>query len=188
MTTLRAGDDGEAFLGRDLRGGDDGADTGGIDRDGLLDENMFIGCDRGREMARAETGRSREDHVVHIGREELLVGVESPERFIRRNFETVAGLHGLTFEEIGHRHDFDAGRGIEGVFRRIAAATTTTDDADADGVGAGDRAERPRRADGRESGGASGEGGEPHEIAAGQIGCFWGIHRDKSIDQKTAAG
>ena len=79
---LRAGADPEVLRLGLFVDAEHGANARAIDRDGLLGEDVLAGRDRRLEVLRAEAGRRRQDDVVRVGREDLLVRVEADERLV----------------------------------------------------------------------------------------------------------
>ena len=119
------------------------ADTGAVDGHRLLREDVLAGGHRRLDVSGAERRRRREDDVVDVGRQQLLVGVQADEAPVVGHGELVAEAAGenrprlveAILEGIGHRDDADAGRGVHHVAGRAGAAAAAADQADADLVG-----------------------------------------------------
>ena len=62
-----------------LVGGQDLADAGAIDADGLLGEDVLAGGDGGFEVDGSEAGRRGQDDVVDAAVEHLAVGIQPDE-------------------------------------------------------------------------------------------------------------
>ena len=148
MAALGAGHHSQPLLFRQLAGGDEAPDADRVGGDRLLAENVLAGVDTGLEVLGAEAGRSGQDHVVDIGLEQLLVGVEADELALLRDIEpleraALAGRVGQGLEallqvvlvEVGHRHQPDVRRGEQHVLRRPGAAPAAADHPDLDQVG-----------------------------------------------------
>ena len=176
VPTLRAGDDREFFLFRDLRRRDHRPAANGIDRDGFFHEHIFPRRDRRLEMHRPEARRRREDHEVDVGREDFLVGVEAPETLRGVEFEFRFRCRDLPLKQIAHGHDLNARGRIEAVLRRAGAAPAAADEPDADAIRAGGGAESARRGEVGGERRAAGDGGEFHEITTRQGGSDRGVH------------
>ena len=88
VTPLRAGDDGEVLLLREVGRGDDRPDADRVDRDRLLHEDVLAGVDGGLEVDGPEARRRRRDDQVDVGeRADLLVVVEAREAAVRRHLD-----------------------------------------------------------------------------------------------------
>ena len=126
---------------------------GRIHRDRLLGEDVLAGRDGSREVRGPEAGRRREDHVVDVGRQHLLVGIEPGEASLVGHLvlRCERGVAGRFFGQVGaalgeairqqitERHDLDAIRRSHDVHRRAGAAAAAADDADPNHIGAGNR-------------------------------------------------
>ncbi len=144
VAALRAGDDPEAFLLRELRGGDHGLVARGIDAHRLLGEHVLARLDGGLEVHRPEARRGCEDHVVRVAGNHLLEGVPARELAILGDRGAVAELLQVLQavgeairEEVACGHEADAHGRVQRVLDRAGAATAAADDADADLVAAG---------------------------------------------------
>jgi hypothetical protein len=127
------------------------ADPGAVDGHRLLREDVLAGGDRGLDVGRAERRRRRQDHVVDVARQHLLVGIEADEAGVVGHGELVAEpssqhrprLVEPILEGVGHRHDADARRGVDDVAGGARAASAAADQADPDLVAAlGEGSER----------------------------------------------
>jgi hypothetical protein len=164
VAPLRAGDDREAFLCRQLRGGDHGTDANRIDGDRFLHEDVFPGLDRRLEVDRAEPGGGGGDDHVHVGTgEDPEIVVEAGETPVRRNLDPIRELALQLLEgaldpvghEIAERDHFDAGVGIEAVEGCACPASAAADDTDLDGVAAAGKDPQASREDRRDRRGRS---------------------------------
>ena len=68
VAALRAGDDGQALLLGELRGGDDRADADRVDGHRLLHEDVLSRLDDRLEVERPETGRRGQDDRFTSGK------------------------------------------------------------------------------------------------------------------------
>ena len=123
MAALRAGDDRQVLLLRQLGGGDDRAHADRVDGDRLLHEHVLAGLDGGLEVDGAEPRRRGGDDEVHVGeRADLLVVVESREAAVGRHLHAVRELLreprqralDAVGDEVAERDDLDAGDGPSG--------------------------------------------------------------------------
>ena len=144
MPTLGADADGESLLEREFVGREHRAHAGRIHGHRLLRKNVLAGLGGGRQMCRAEVGRCREDHQVHVGGEHLFVGVKAGETFVvgdlvfggeRRVGGCEFGQLGATAcqpvrREVTHGHQFHTLGPAQAVFCGTGAAATAANQPD----------------------------------------------------------
>ena len=86
---LCAGQERQSLLLGQVRRLDHGADARRVHGHGLLHEYV-LACLNGRpEMRRPEVGRLRQDHEVHIGREDPLEGIPSDKAGVVRDLDLI---------------------------------------------------------------------------------------------------
>ena len=166
MTALRASNDGQALsLGLFTRG-DDGTGADWVDGDGLLDEAVLTGFDRGGEMHRTERGRRRHEDERAIRGHDLLVSVIPDEEF--RGWQLI-GLVDLLdsilkrirqCDDLGFDTEDLAGR--DELAQGTGAATTAPDEGDLNLCGHGPLSAQDARGSGQ---GESAEGHGGYEVA-----------------------
>ena len=160
-------------------GGQHLPDTRGVDRDGLLHEDVLARLDGGFELQRAEARRRREDDQVDPTVDHLLEGVEPDELPLGGNVDPGGDL-GAPFildggeaaldavaKGVAHRDQLDLAGGAQRLGGRPGAATTATDQPDANqviatGVGAGEGGGL-----GQQTGSDGGEGAALQKLPAG---------------------
>ena len=116
MAVERAGNQAEPLLLDLLVRLEAAAHAGAVHRDRLLGEDVLAGRDGRLDVIGPETRRRRQDHVVDVGREQLLVGVEPDEAVSSVTLDLVAEPLGQDrarrvepiLEGVGHRDDADA--------------------------------------------------------------------------------
>ena len=169
----------QTLLPGHVRGRDDRLVAGRIHGHRLFGEHVLAGGNRGLQVGRPESGRRREDHVVDVAGDHLLVRVPPGELLFLGHCDLVPELRqvlealGETVrEQVADGHEPDARSGGEHVVDGARAAPAASDHADADlvassGEGSGDVDGRGERAanDGRRGG--------AQEIAPG--GCAEGV-------------
>ena len=168
MTTLGAGDDGQALGPGDLAGRDDGTGSDRIDGHGLFDEAMLAGLDGGGEVQRPEGGRRRHHDVVAAAGDDLAVGVKAVEAALRRKLEPVADGIGLGLEGVADGGDL----GLE--VQDLAGLKEVGDGAVATPAAA-DETDLDARAVAGGVGVAGGQGGAGQGGVADEV-TTWGLH------------
>src|SRR5262249_55353599 len=143
----QAGDDRQALRLRPLAGGQDGADAGRVDGDGLLGEDVLAGLDRGREVDRPEVRRGAEEDDVDAAGDDLPVGVEADEAAPRRHVdpgrdrlvprEGVEALPEAVHERVAHGDELDGRVGPECLRGGPGAPAAAADESDPQHVAAG---------------------------------------------------
>ena len=140
MTTLRARHDLESEFLTLGCSSEKTAHAWSVDCDWLLRKNVLLRFHCRREVNRAESWRRCEDDHIAICFTDSLVGVETSEEKLRRDFLD-ASLHESSIrardslcEEIAERNHFDCVAAgfpcIDRVEHRTCAATTTADNGD----------------------------------------------------------
>ena len=176
VAALGAGDDGDVLLLGLVHQPVALAGAGRVDAHRLLAEDVLAGLHRRIQVVRAEPRRGGEDDQVHVGGEQLLVGVQPDERAVRGQLhlldepavvlallvgERLHRVLGPVLECVRDGDDLELRRlavdlllGVEDVLDGPHAATAAADEADLDGVAPAGR-EQPgrRRHRGRHGGG-----------------------------------
>ena len=184
VPALGAGDDRQVLLLRLLGGGQDLADAGAVDGDGLLAEDVLAGLDGVLQVLRAEARRGGQDDQV-AAVDHLLEGVEAVEAAVLVDVELVLVLAVVleavvavvdpVLEDVAEGVDLDVVRragGLADVLGRAGAPAAAADDADLDR-----RRSWPAWAFGQEvqrrGAGGGGRRGRLEEVAA-RGGAFFG--------------
>ena len=121
------------------------AHAGSIHRHGLLREDVLSRLNRRLDVNGAEARRRRQDHVVDVGLQELLEGIEPHEAVVLRDGRRIGVLLGQRLaalvqpiaERVRQRHDANAWRRLEDIARRPRAASAAAHQADANLITAG---------------------------------------------------
>jgi hypothetical protein len=128
MAALRAGDDRQTLLLGHLRRLEAHLDGGRIHAHRLLGEDVLARFDRGAQVHRAEGRRRRQDHVVDVAGEHLLVGVPADElavgghgRFLAVLRQVLQALLQAILEHVAHRDEAHARRGLQHIVHGAGA-------------------------------------------------------------------
>ena len=146
MPALGAGNDGQLLLLGLLVGGQNLADAGGVDADGLLGEEVLAGLDGRLDVLGPEARRRGQHHQV-AAIDHFLVGVEADEAALVGDVELLLGVFGIAdglaavleviLEHVGQGMNLDVVRRacrLADVVGRARAPAAAADQAHLDGV------------------------------------------------------
>src|SRR5262249_52493351 len=137
---LQPGDEREAFLLRFLGGGENRADAGAVHGAGLLGEDVLALLDGVLHVDGAEARRRGEEHDVHTAVDDLLVGVEADETFLRLDVDLAGdfllaaqggeALLDAVGEGVAHGDELDVLVGVERLGGGAGAPAAAADQGD----------------------------------------------------------
>jgi hypothetical protein len=129
-----SGDDRQVLRLGLLAGSQHGANSGGIHGDRLFGKDVFARLDARFQMGRPEVRRRGQQHDIHVGLDQLRVGVEPGKAMIGIHGDAVChfgfledfqGVLHVVRERIGQGHQLGVGIGRKGLDGRASSASVT---------------------------------------------------------------